>query len=128
MSVASAVLAALRAVDATIPVGDGQAPAGTRYAVLWAGDGLITAEDLGLTHDLLTLDFRLTCVGESSPEARWVSRRLRDGIVGRYLTVAGWSLGPVYHDGNDGLARDDDRPDVPVFYVLDRYHLQATRA
>lgn len=128
MSVAAAVLAALKAVDATVPIGDGEAPGGTRYAVFWAGDGLLTAEDLNLTHDLLTLDFRVTSVGRGAPEARYVSRRLRDGIAGRYLTVAGWSLGPVCHDGNDGLARDDDRPDVPVFYVLDRYHLQATRA
>lgn len=129
MSVASELLATLQAVDATIPVGDGKAPDGLRYAVLWAGEGLLSAQDVAHTSDLLSLDFQITSVGRGTPEARWIARRLRDAIVDRVLTVPGWQLGPIVHDGSERPRDDNDRPDgVTVVFCIDRFHLSGARA
>lgn len=118
----------LTVYDAGVPDDVRLADLPDRYAVLYAGAGLVTAGDVAFTPNLLTQSLQVTSVGTGAAEAEWVARQVRDALVGSRPSAAGWVTGPVVHVGSEIVRRDEDRPDRTVWFAVDRYDVMAARA
>jgi hypothetical protein len=92
--------ALLDVLNTVVTTYDGHVPKDVelRYAVLYSGPGVLSAEDVAYTPDKLTVDFQVTSVGVLAVQADWIAARCRDALAGRVLNVPGWNLGPDKHE------------------------------
>lgn len=129
MTLRGAILALATTPDFTVHDGAVPDAPGPRYAVLYAGAGWLTADDLSRTKaDHVMLGFQFTSVGRGPAEVEFVARTVRDALAGKQPVAEGWETGVIAHVGDSPIRTDTDRPDVDVFYCTDRYDVSATRA
>ena len=100
----------------------------TRYAVVWVPPGALSSEDVANSSDLLHVSFTVVGVGRGGTESSRVAAAVRDALVGRKPSVAGWVFGPVVMVGDPfGPVRDDDLPGVVVYETRASYEVRASR-
>lgn len=133
VSAGDAILAKARAAvdgvtvfDAHVPSSTAAEPLPRRYAVVYPSTPERTWQDLGHTSDTYRVEWQVTSVGATRPEAEWVATRIRDGLVDERLTITGLVCDPVEHLAAQPIRWDDQVPGRVVIYGTDQYGFDAT--
>lgn len=129
MSVSDAVLAAVKAAVPAVTVHDGHVPddAASKYVAFYPDLGRVWAEDAANTSDLARFRFQLTYVHQGRQGLESLSAACRGALVDQVLTVPGWVLGPVQHEGSPPLGVDQDDPTRVEFSAADSFLILAAR-
>jgi hypothetical protein len=69
--------------------------------------------------------WQVTSIGSTREQAEWLQDKVRAGLLGTYLTVAGRRVGPVRLDEAQAAQRDTDVTPY-AYYAVDRFRLLST--
>lgn len=131
MSLPDAALALVTAAVPGVPVYDGRVVKADRYVVLWSDAGLLSAQDVAQTSDLITYRFRLTYVSGGAQVGRrtcaWLADRCRFALVDIVPIVDGWQFGPIALESTQPIQLDPDEP-TDVMYGSDGFVVSGARA
>lgn len=135
MTVADATLAALTAGLSPVPVCDAKVPdtPPDRYVVQYPDAGTLWSETVDVSSDLATFRVRVVYVTRGPQAGRagveFLARKAREALVGRFLSVPGWALGPMLMDPtSEPIRRDDDEPGAVVLFASDSFVVTGARA
>lgn len=130
MTLPDTVVSMIAAAVSGVTVYDGIIPAEppSRYAIVYIDDGTLRALAACGTSDSATVRWQVQAIAADRQMASWVATTIRDWIVDRTPTVAGWVCGPVQHVFSERPGRDETVAVKPMVFKPDLYELLATRA
>lgn len=135
ISAADAVLALVKAALpgrtvylGHVPSSTSTNPLPTQYAVIYPQTPTRYAEDVAHRSDMVRVEWQITSVGATAPEALWIAEHARDALVDVRPDVTGLVCGPVEHLGSQPIRWDDQVAGRVVMYSTDQYGFDATLA
>lgn len=123
-----AVVDLLEAADLAVFRADARAHDGYPYVVLFTDTGRRYGDRLGGGSGELTVLVQITSVGVDDWQAKWAADTARDALIDVRPSVEGRFCERIKQELSRPVERDDDKPDVPLFYAIDQYRLRSTAA
>lgn len=109
--------------DGEVPASPPKDPDGRvhAYAVLYTFGGRPADLMLSATQDSLFSGFQVTCAGGDPTRALWCLDKVRNALVGAFITVDGRQHQITASEFDPGPVRRDDDVTPPRHYIPDRF-------
>ncbi len=121
-----AVAALLTAAGLPTTIAEASDDAEPPFVVLWPTPGLTHAVTLNSPNSDVTLDFQMTCVGETAEQALWTHDKARAAIDRVTPTVSGRSARPIFSEFQPQPVRRDDAVNPPLFVAISEWSLRTS--